>query len=385
MTQVTQLGIGWEVGSPSGWGTYGTNLAMELVRLGIAPAIFLHGGKVTLLPQQSTLLAAPFAKHKEWYAAAQRGPLALDFPMLHSFADGFAPSGRLETVRGSPNAAVVFFETAVFTPEELVRARSFDLIIAGSNWNAEVLRAHQLPNIRYCPQGVDTSIFKPGPRRGSFGDRFTVFSGGKAEYRKGQDIVIAAFKRFHARRPDALLVTAWHSPWPKVAAGFASSPHLQAAAEVGADGRLDVAGWLLANGLPENSFVDVGPQANAATPLLMREIDLAVFPNRCEGGTNLVAMECMASGIPVVLSRNTGHRDLITADNCYPLDRQSSCGATPELAGWGESAVDEVVERMEQAYTDRAAARLRGASAARFMQDWNWGAQTRRLLDALGV
>jgi glycosyltransferase involved in cell wall biosynthesis len=39
--------------------------------------------------------------------------------------------------------------------------------------------------------------------------------------------------------------------------------------------------------------------------------DIAVFPNRAEGGTNLVAMECIASGIPTILNPETGQRDLL--------------------------------------------------------------------------
>ena len=31
---LTRLGIGWQIGVPSGWGTYGVNLAVELTRLG---------------------------------------------------------------------------------------------------------------------------------------------------------------------------------------------------------------------------------------------------------------------------------------------------------------------------------------------------------------
>jgi hypothetical protein len=42
-------------------------------------------------------------------------------------------------------------------------------------------------------------------------------------------------------------------------------------------------------------------------PQILREIDVAVVPNRFEGGTNLVAMECMACGMPVILSANTGY------------------------------------------------------------------------------
>jgi glycosyltransferase involved in cell wall biosynthesis len=46
-------------------------------------------------------------------------------------------------------------------------------------------------------------------------------------------------------------------------------------------------------------------------PSVLQEMNVAVFPNRAEGGTNLVAMECMACGLPVILSGNTGHLDLI--------------------------------------------------------------------------
>ena len=39
-------------------------------------------------------------------------------------------------------------------------------------------------------------------------ERFLIFSGGKMELRKGQDIVLAAFKIFARRHPEATLVTA---------------------------------------------------------------------------------------------------------------------------------------------------------------------------------
>ena len=108
--------------------------------------------------------------------------------------------------------------------------------------------------------------------------------------------------------------------------------------------------------------------------------------SRCEGGTNLVAMECMASGLPVILSRNTGHLDLIGDGNCYTLDLQLPMGeitGRPELAGWGESVIDEIVEKLEAAYTDRTEAAKRGAAAAEFMKGWGWPAQIDRLLAAI--
>ena len=111
------------------------------------------------------------------------------------------------------------------------------------------------------------------------------------------------------------------------------------------------------------------------------------MPSRCEGGTNLVAMECMASGVPVILSRNTGHLDLIREGACYSLDFQIPMGAVTGRAqweGWGESAIDEMVAKLESIYTDRAEAARRGAAAADFMQGWGWPAQVDRLLTAIG-
>ena len=383
----SQVAIGWTVGVPSGWGTYGANLAIELARKGVEPTLFLVSPDLRLTPAQTALLGPAVLKEQHWQALARRGNLKLDFPVLLSLNDGLGFSDMLLGTRGAPTVGVPFFESATIPDENVAKAREFDLIVAGSSWNAEVMARHGVTHVRNCFQGVDLELFKPGPKTGRFANRFAVFSGGKLEYRKGQDLVIAAFKRFYQRHDDALLVTAWHNPWAKVAAqGLAMSPHVNGPPGVTADGRLDVSGWLRANGLPDGAFHDLGAVANADTAPLLREVDFAVFPNRCEGGTNLVAMECMACGVPVALSRNTGHLDLIADDNCYSLDMQIPMGAVTgrrEWEGWGESSIDELVTKMERAYTDRADAARRGAAGAAFMKGWGWPAQVDRLLAVL--
>ncbi len=45
--------------------------------------------------------------------------------------------------------------------------------------------------------------------------RFVVFSGGKFELRKGQDVV-RAYKVLQDHHPDLVLVNAWFNPWPDV-------------------------------------------------------------------------------------------------------------------------------------------------------------------------
>ena len=154
------------------------------------------------------------------------------------------------------------------------------------------------------------------------------------------------------------------------------------------DGTFEFPEWAGANGISPEHFHDCGLVPNHLMPKLFSQVDVAVFPNRCEGGTNLVAMEAMASGIPCVLSTNTGHLDLIDEGNCYPLLRQGEITPKAGFTGtrdWGESDVAEVVEHFERIYTDRAEARRRGEQATKFMQDWSWEKRTRYLTDQVAV
>jgi len=386
-----QIGIGWQVGVASGWGTYGTNLAVEFVGRGIDPALFFIADPLNLTPVQAAALQGPLARHARWREARVKGEVKTDFPILHALGDKLDFPPILRALHGAPDIGVVFFESATIPRENIEAAARFALIVTGSTWNFEILKRHGFTNVHNCFQGVDLDLFAPGERAGRFEGRFAVFSGGKLEYRKGQDLVVAAFRKFHTRHPDALLVTAWHNPWPQAAQSLGRSGHVAGPPPVvtSASGvRLDVAGWLIANGLPADSFVDLGPLANTATAPLLREVDVALLPSRCEGGTNLVAMECMATGVPVILSRNTGHVDLIGTDNCYTLDLQIPMGEVmrrPDLEGWGESSIEEIVMRLEDAYGDREGARRRGANGAAFMKDWGWPGCVEELLHAIGV
>jgi glycosyltransferase involved in cell wall biosynthesis len=262
---------------------------------------------------------------------------------------------------------VTFFQDPKLTREAVARARAYPVMVAGSSWNAEVLRAYDLPDVRVILQGVDPTLFHPAPRTGLYPDRFLVFSGGKLERRKGQDIVMAAFARFAQRRPDALLVAAWDSPWPGAARDLDASGLAAPTVWDEAGARVDVRAWAQANGVAAGQVIDLGAVPNALLPPVLREMDVALFPNRAEGGTNLVAMEAMACGVPAILSANTGHLDLIEADNAYRLERQRT-----DALGWGDSDVDEVVARLEEAYADREAARARGLRGAATLAGMTW-------------
>jgi glycosyltransferase involved in cell wall biosynthesis len=97
-------------------------------------------------------------------------------------------------------------------------------------------------------------------------------------------------------------------------------------------------------------------------------------------------MECMASGLPTILSANSGHLDLISDERCYPLRRQHPALPSSQfrgVEGWGESDVEEMIETLEDVYQRRADAAARGEEAARFMTGFSWRNQIGALLDSI--
>jgi glycosyltransferase involved in cell wall biosynthesis len=374
----------WQLSSYFGWGVYGVNLMLNWSRAQTGTLVTSHAVNesiVDLNPVEWALLAPAIERSRSLQAQLEpyRGnAVVLDLPVLHALGNSFTVSASGPDVRlaGKPSIGVTFFEFSDFSTERRERAKAFALIVAGSTWNRELLDAAGIPSA-LAFQGVDPTVFHPAPTAGWFDGRFAIFSGGKLEYRKGQDLVLKAFRAFSSRHPDAVLVTAWSSPWPGLAASLNGDPTL---APIGArtDGSLDVRGWAHANGIAADKVIDLGAVPNHALPRLYREMDVALFPNRCEGGTNLVAMECMACAVPVILSRNTGHLDLIAPDRCFSLDAQSTI-AGADYAGWGESDIEEIVETLETVKRNAPHRRERGERAARFMNSMTWQDTARQL------
>jgi glycosyltransferase involved in cell wall biosynthesis len=300
--------INWQLSSYFGWGVYGINMALEWAKRPDIEAQSAHivqlgpGGQVHL---DRLRLAAidPFVR---------RTNLTREIP---SDAIWFQALGNQFLPDYHTKIGVCFFEEPLL-PEAVERAKRYDILIAGSTWNEEVLRGHGLTNVRTLIQGADRSLFHPAPRKNLFPGRFLIFSGGKAEPRKGQDIVVRAFRIFAKRHPEAVLVTAWHSPWPQLRQGM----------------DLDLSEFA-------DRVIDVGPVPNGLMAPIYRECHVGLFPNRCEGGTNLVAMEAIACGVPTIVSACTGHMDLV---RLAPVRQLSVVN--------GEPNVEEAIHHLETAF-----------------------------------
>jgi glycosyltransferase involved in cell wall biosynthesis len=385
------LVFSWGVSSFFGWGIYGLNLMLHLAdHPDVVPlcAVPFGPADVVVDPLRNLRLAAMAENAAPlWTALGQAGSAEVDIG--HTLLQGLghdlepATAAHGSKLSGRPSIGVVFLDQATLSPEARQRADRFALIVAGSRWNEAVLRRQGILSVATVLQGVDTGLFHPAPRAGVFPGRFVVFSGGKLEFRKGQDLVLAAFRAFRQRHQEALLIAAWHSPWSELARNAVGHPGI-ALPPRGSDGMPDLAGWAVANGIPGDAIVPIGMTPNIAMPHVVREADVAVFANRCEGGTNLVAMECLACGIPTILSANTGHLDLLQDDIAIPLLRQSRARSPHhDTTDWGESDVEEMVEALETVWRDRAAAAALGERAARFMAGMTWAHQLDLLLRAV--
>lgn len=387
----TAIGIGFPIGVETGWSVYGLNLSLQLLRRSdVTPVPLMPiANPARLNPIHRTLLL-PLMEHQQRLQAQLKQtpdhPITTDWVMLRGLGNQFVMAEDHRRLVGRRNVGVIFSEDTHFTPAAIAIGHQFDRIIAGSTWNATVLQRYGLTQVRTVMQGIDPTLFHPAPKSGVLGDRFVIFSGGKLEYRKGQDLVVAAFRAFHSRHPDAVLMTAWHNLWPRTMVGIDRAGHVQGLPSI-REGRMWVTEWLAQNGVPPTAIIDIGLIPNHLAGAIVREADVAVFPNRAEGGTNLVAMECLACGVPTILSANTGHLDLM-GDHVFAL-RQQAPVTSMELyqgtADWGESDVDEMVETLEWIYYHREAAQERGQVAARWMQNWTWEHQCDRFLSAIDV
>lgn len=378
------VAFNWGFSSFFGWGIYGLNLALQWARdADLRPLCSaemdpkkieidgLRRGLVEMVRKDSEAL-------HEQLARLPGQTLQTDLNVLTALGNQFhtVPSVHKTHLLGASNIGVIFLEDTNIDDATRERAKRFELIVAGSSWNADLLSSRGIGPVATVMQGIDTTLFHPAPRSDLFRDRFIVFSGGKLEFRKGQDLVLLAFRAFADRHPEALLVTAWHSPLPAIAV-FPFAADRVPAVPITADRHPQLAAWTAAAGIKPQNFLDLGAVSNARMAPLYREADVALFPNRGEAGTNLVAMECMACGVPTILAANTGHLDLIAPGACYPLRRQAPIEGRIDTGteGWGESDVEEMVEALEAAWRDRAEAAALGRRGAERLARVSWAAQ----------
>jgi glycosyltransferase involved in cell wall biosynthesis len=372
-----EIGINIQPCSSFGWGIVGLNLLMEFARgQEFLPVLTIPPGELDLSPEDS----ANFNRVQDASGIIMdfnlRNPgqaFILDIPLIYPGGNKF--QHRLNVGTSKESYSISVFEDSDLGIRTDAEKNHFTKIFAGSRWNADILNANGFQNVQVWNQGVDTKLFSPATSEKKYPGRFLVFSGGKLEFRKGQDIAIEAFKRFQAKHQDAMLVTAWDSPWMELAATFSISPWVSCPPSRPGRERLDIRAWLESEGIPPENHWDIGAIPNRLMPSVLRQCDAAVFPSRGEGATNLVAMESIACGIPTLVSANTGHLDLLKDVPAIPVEEQRDLSNKPSgigTEGWGESDVEEIVQHLDWIYSNQAQARENALFAADAIQARSW-------------
>ena len=316
-------------GGPFGWGTFGAAMAREFKRAGV------RGGR-----EAAGVIFQPLADNN------------------------FTPSAPL----GKRNVAMSFFEFAL-GPDAKANADKFETVFVGSTWCQQRCAEAGIHNTRVLIQGVDGDIFKPQPPREPDGT-IRIFSGGKFEYRKGQDLVIAAFREFVKVHPEAHLVCAWHNPWPALFKTMAHTKVISPLAH-GATQPEFFRSLMRNNGIADSQFTILPQLSHTDLAREMANTDFGLFPNRCEGGNNLVLQEYASCGRRVVANAMTGHADVSAAIT-------QRIHATEDENRWAVQTTEEIAYAMKGAmmhamlYPDMNPAPV-----------WTWEAASRTVLAAL--
>jgi tetratricopeptide (TPR) repeat protein/glycosyltransferase involved in cell wall biosynthesis len=289
----------------------------------------------------------------------------------------------LRKVYGDVNIGYTFFENEL-NEESRKNSTKYDLILAGSTWCKEKLKEQGI-NSDVLLQGIDPEIFYPGEVVKNK-NLFTVFSGGKFEYRKGQDLILKTFKIIQEKYKDIILINAWYNYWPEIMQTMYLTKHINFEMK-GTSWEEFMNNLYRINDLDASRIVTLPLVPNSKLRELYLKTDIGLFPNRCEGGTNLVLMEYMACGRPVIASYNSGHTDIITERNSLKLNSKKEVklyGAENRLeADWSEPEVDEIVAQIEFAYHNRDMVNTLGRTAADDLSKLTWAKTAENLLKYL--
>ena len=313
--------------------------------------------------------------------------------VLHAIA-GNTLISVIPQLKGEKNFGYIFFEENILSKELIENGRrNFDLVIAGSKWNEALLRYYGLNNVETILQGIDPSVFNPYySEKQYFKDKFVIFSGGKFEFRKGQDIVIKAFGYLQDKYKDVILINSWYNLWPHSFQTMKMSKNIYFSIDnICIDSVEDyihtINKIISDNGIDISKVITLPLMPNIMMAKIYKNTDIGLFPNRCEGGSNLVMMEYMACGKPVIASYNSGHKDVLNEENSILLSRMKPVIVKDDrdlnIAIWEEPDIDEVIEKLIWAYHNREELLKIGKKAGKDMSRLTWSETAKRFYEIM--
>jgi glycosyltransferase involved in cell wall biosynthesis len=133
----------------------------------------------------------------------------------------------------------------------------------------------------------------------------------------------------------------------------------------------------------------IPPLLNCCMPEIYQNTDIGVFPSRCEAGTNLVLMEYMACGKPVIASIETGQGDIVNKQTGLIIKSNGKCGLYDSsidkdiVAYWEEPSVESLIENLEYSYNNRNTIRSIGINGSNLMAKYTWKNMANKIIQLI--
>ncbi len=287
----------------------------------------------------------------------------------------------LFNVRGKFNYGYTVFENEL-NENSVLNSEKYDKVIAASTWSYEKLITAGIKNADILIQGIDPKTFYPGKSPGN-NNLFVIYSGGKFEIRKSQDLIIKAISILQKKHKDIILINSWYNAWQQTMKSMSQSKFIKYE-EKGNTWEEFMLNICKVNDLDSARVFSLPLIPNKNLREVYLTSDIGLFPNRCEGGTNLIMMEYMACGKPVIASFNTGHKDILSADNSIMLEKMKEFNLYNSdnrlMSNWEEPDLDEIIDKIEYAYNNRDRLKIIGEKAAEDMKKHSWSIVAKNLI-----
>ena len=364
------------IGHGTGWDTCGKYLTIELSKLDDISII--TESKITLDTignelEYLSLSQIPINNIDETnFDRSNRLIKGVSIRMLNDFD----LSLWLADIRSERIIGYTFYCGSHLSQPQLDMANAYDIIIAGSSFCETQLNRTGITSTKTIIQGINPQIFNPSNApKALLKDRFVIFSGGKFELRKGQDIVLRAFKIFSDKHTDAILVNSWVNMWEFSLNTMANSAVIEFAFNMN-DYMASMNHLYTMNGIDPKKVITLPIKLPYQMAYIFKNTNVGLFPNRCEGGTNLMLMEYMACGKPVIATSKTGHSDVIESERAFDLTNYIPLALRTqdhtEYQGWVEPDIDEIVAYLELAYDDPGLCEQKGKASGRYLSGLTW-------------
>lgn len=263
-----------------------TQTSYGLCSLYLAAALHKHI-KVNLIPIGQPELHPYFPKTEEMLQNGKyfsRGPCIRIF---HQFSQ--------DLFCGSPRIGFPIFELDGFNDLEIHNLKSLDYVFVTSEWAKNIV-APINPNVGVVNLGVDSELFKPGPKHK---DIFHFIHVGKVEVRKHSKEIVDLFAEEFSNDKNVRLILAWDN----IFIGKEQEEWNAYAKKK----------------LGDKVFI---------LPRMKDFRDIASHIGSCNGfislssaeGWNMPLLEAMSCGLPCIATNCTAQSEFANKDNCYLVE-----------------------------------------------------------------